>query len=526
MHSSFREAFSWFHTWIGLALGSLLFAIFWTGTLAVFDREIDRWMMPTTRLNAPEMPFSPDLAWARTRDEAVGSPLWVLNFPTSREPTARIQFAKAGSAERGAEIEGSRKGIPLPRERLSMFHYDPQTGEVLPDPGTNGATDFFFPFHWHLLFGEGSIGQWIVGLAGLAMMLLIITGVVIHREIFSQFFTLRTRKRSGRMILDAHNAAAVLALPFHFFITFSGIAIFYFFYFPLPLEVTHDGGERQLFEESRAGYSRARADTAAEMASLDQMVSEAQDHWGGGAPAQVTITFPGDANAYVRVTRNVADTVRNDPRPVYFDARTGALLKFAGIHPVATGQRYIAGLHFIGFKHWLLRWLYFILGLAGCLMIATGALFWLQKRRKIHGETRMTQVVEALTIGSTTGLIAASVAYLVANRMLPVGLAARANWEVATFFLVWAVTFVHAAVRHNHAWRDQWWMITVGALLAVVLNALTTGDDMVHTFAAGNWAVGGTDAMLLLGGALAAAMARYLKGRSPSAAAPGLAVGI
>ena len=42
----------WLHTWAGLVLGAILFAIFWMGTLSVFDREIDRWLMPETRLPA------------------------------------------------------------------------------------------------------------------------------------------------------------------------------------------------------------------------------------------------------------------------------------------------------------------------------------------------------------------------------------------------------------------------------------------------------------------------------------------
>lgn len=49
MESGFRQSMAWLHTWAGVVLGSLLFAIFWMGTLSVFDREIDRWMMPDTR---------------------------------------------------------------------------------------------------------------------------------------------------------------------------------------------------------------------------------------------------------------------------------------------------------------------------------------------------------------------------------------------------------------------------------------------------------------------------------------------
>ena len=50
MGTGFRTSMDWLHTSAGVVLGGLLFAIFWMGTLSVFDREIDRWMAPMTRL--------------------------------------------------------------------------------------------------------------------------------------------------------------------------------------------------------------------------------------------------------------------------------------------------------------------------------------------------------------------------------------------------------------------------------------------------------------------------------------------
>lgn len=39
------------HTWAGLLFSVLLLVVFFMGTLSVFDREIDRWMMPDTRIS-------------------------------------------------------------------------------------------------------------------------------------------------------------------------------------------------------------------------------------------------------------------------------------------------------------------------------------------------------------------------------------------------------------------------------------------------------------------------------------------
>ena len=42
----FRQAQAWLHTWCGLWFSWLLFAIFLTGTLAVFEEPISHWMTP------------------------------------------------------------------------------------------------------------------------------------------------------------------------------------------------------------------------------------------------------------------------------------------------------------------------------------------------------------------------------------------------------------------------------------------------------------------------------------------------
>src|SRR3546814_12240603 len=41
----FRQSMAWLHTWTGLLLGWLLFAIFVTGTSAYFQEEITRWKL-------------------------------------------------------------------------------------------------------------------------------------------------------------------------------------------------------------------------------------------------------------------------------------------------------------------------------------------------------------------------------------------------------------------------------------------------------------------------------------------------
>lgn len=503
MEPTFRASMNWLHTWTGVVLGGLLFAIFWMGTLSVFDREIDRWMAPATRLVVPDdsLPaekFRPSIEAAA----AAGATIWTIVFPEERQPVYR-------------ETYRSKDGFVL-------RFLDPATGAALPDPGTLAGTRFIFPFHYSLNLRVWDIGYWLVGIAGMAMLVLCVSGVVIHRKIFTEFFTFRAEKKPRRLILDLHNVTGVLGLPFHFIISLSGLIIFFSIYFPSVWQLPFDG-KRELFNrETWGNYSRPKTDQAAPLASLDDMVAEARRLWAGEEPFYMRVTNPGDAAAVVQIGRSYRDVVTMRVETLFFDAPSGTLLSRFETAPVVTAQRFISGLHFIQFQHWTLRWVYFALGLVGCVLIATGYLFWLESRRRKHTQLglRGVSIVDGLTIGSVTGIIAATLSFFVANRLLPADAtvldAGRASLEMWVFYLVWLATFAHAWMRPHRAWIEQCWMIAALAVAAVVLNGITTGDHIGRSLLDSRLqAVGGMDLLLLIGAAVAALTALKLEYRKP-----------
>lgn len=502
MEPGFRAAMNWVHTWAGVVIGGLLFAIFWMGTLAVFDREIDRWMAPMTRLPAAATPVPLDAY--RSSLIAAGqakAPSWTIQAPTEREPALRIYLAETGG--------------------YRTIHHDPATGAVLPDPGTWAGTQFLYPFHYNLHLHVFDLGEWIVGAAGLAMLLLCVTGVIVHRKIFADFFTFRPRKKARRVLLDLHNVAGVLGLPFHIAITLSGVIIFSATYFPTGW-LPHYGSVRAFYADADAPFRRPASGTpAAGHASLDALTARAAALWEGDGPEYLMVSHPGDAAAYVTVKRPSARGVTHLADTLWFDGATGALLQRTGApEPVMHAAQFIAGMHLVEFRHWTLRWLYFVLGLTGCVLIATGFLFWLESRRKRHAQLglRGVRVVEALTIGSTGGIIVATLAFFVANRLLPLEIVVagveRAAVEAWVFYLVLLAGFAHAAVRGGRAWLEQCAAIALLAAAAVLLNWVTTGDHLLRSLAARHlWPVAGMDLLLMLGGAAAGFAAWRLAGR-------------
>jgi uncharacterized iron-regulated membrane protein len=495
---SLRASMGLLHTWAGVVLGALLFAIFWMGTLTVFDCEIDRWMMPHTRLPpAPALSLDAAARWAAPF--VAGARHWSLTLPSERTPMLQVRH-------RGPD--GS-----------VLHELDPATGALLHEPGTLGGTGFIFPFHFSLQLEWLDLGMWLVGLCGMAMLVLIVSGVIIHRRLFRDLFVFRPNKALGRSALDLHTATGVLALPFHFIMPLSGLIIFFALFFPGTWQAVFQGDEDAFNRETFGSYSRPSANAPGALGSLDAMAAEAERRWGGAAPFLVRVLEAGDAASVVELRRSYAHDVSMNRDAIYFDAASGAVLGHYEPKPIGAVQRFIAGVHFAQFDHWLLRWLYFGGGLAGCVMIAAGFVFWLESRRAEHARRGWAgvRVVEALATGSISGIVLATLAFFIINRLLPeaatlAGLE-RDELEVLGFYAVWLGSFAHAAWRPRAAWGEQALAIAVAALLAPLANWFSTGDHPLRALTRGAFAVAGMDLVLLSAAAVAALAARRLLAR-------------
>lgn len=496
---SLRQSYSAVHTWAGVVLGGVLFAIFFMGTLSVFDREIDRWMMPGTRL--PDAPAAisidrqvrPLIAQLAAADKQ-----WSVSLPTERTPTLLVRYQDA-------------EGKNVSR------HVDPSTGTAIADQGTLGGTGFIFPFHFRLHLSWLDLGLWLVGLAGMAMMLLLVTGVIIHVRIFRDFFTFRPKKPLQRSSLDLHNLAGVLGLPFHFMMALSGLVIFFSLYMPWTWKAAYQGDNAAFTADTFGNFRRPALKAPGSLGSIDALVAEAERRWGEGSRASfVRIANPTDAASVVEVRRSGSKEVSLSREQIYFDGASGQLLSTYESKPVARVQRFLSGIHFTQFDDWALRWLYFLGGISGCVLIATGLLIWLESRRKQHAREGLAgvRVVEAIAVSAVPGIMVATLAFFIANRCLPAGASiaseGRADLEMWVFYIVWLGTFADAWLRARAAWRDQAWTIAALAPLAVLANWLSTGDHPLRALERGVPVVAGMDALLALTGGVAFWTARRL----------------
>ncbi|HSW25301.1 MAG TPA: PepSY-associated TM helix domain-containing protein, partial [Burkholderiaceae bacterium] len=406
---------------------------------------------------------------------------------------------------------------------------DPRSGTLLPSEHLKIGSQFFYPMHYGLHLHWMDLGYWIVGLAALAMLAALVSGVVMHRKIFRELFTFRPNKHTRRSALDLHNLTGVVALPFHFMFALSGLIIFASIYLPVsetmlkPLAQQHE-----MAQAGAKGLAFKPAGVAAPMASVDAMVLEAKRRWATrGMPGEVgllMVNHVGDANSYVSIFRAGSDRVTLVGQAVHFEAPTGRVIREEPPPaPASAANDFLTGLHLQHFEHWLLRWFYVLGGLSGCVCIATGFIFFVEKRKKQHARDGVSGArwVDALAAATVTGIVVATAAMLVANRTLPIDLPHRGDWEQRAFWAAWLLTFVHAAwrsapvlrARVAPAWREQCWAIVVLAVAAVLLNWATTGDHLAKTIGQGYWPVAGLDLSLLAAATLAALAARRLQRR-------------
>jgi uncharacterized iron-regulated membrane protein len=544
MLQSFRQSMAWLHTWFGLVLGFVLMAAFFFGALSVFDREIDRWAIPETRIAPQPMPsyeklLRPAFEHMQPTAQAIDAMRPRVDGPMPAHFDT-VESWSAYTTHRDPVLE-LYAGYPVPQakdpEELIWAYatIDPRDGRLLPVDQLKIGSGFFFPLHYGLTLDWKNLGIWIVGFSALVMLVALVSGVIIHRKIFREFFTFRPDKAGLRSVLDLHNLTGVVALPFHFFFALTGLLIFAStYYFPLGETQLHGLHERHEQAEAReTGLPHERAGLPAGLANVDAMVAEAQRRWHekgkAGEVGFLVLQHVGDANGYVSVYRAGTDRIALVGDGIHFQASTGAVIhEDPPATPVGRVSEFLTGLHLQHFRHWLLRWLYLLGGLLGAVCIATGFIFFVEKRKKQHARagSQISRVVDALAVTTVTGMLIATLSLLIANRLLPEklpdGWPSRGELEKYLFWTGWALAMVHAFVRSasvaqeraNPAWHEQCWAVAAMAVVAVLLNWITTGDHLVKTlYTSPYWPVAGMDLFLLAGAVLAAVAARRLQVR-------------
>jgi uncharacterized iron-regulated membrane protein len=489
-----RQSMAWIHGWLGLLAGWILFAMFLTGTASYFRPEITQWMQPEFRSVPVSAAHAARTATRYMQQVGADDVQWFVYLPDSRTSSTRIY-----------EQRNPASKVPAVASEIVL---DPATGAPLRARDTRGG-EHFYRFHFQLQLPY-PWGRWLAGLCAMFMLGAIVSGVITHKRIFADFFTMRWNK-GQRSWLDAHNVSAVLALPYHAMITYTGLITLVAMYMPWP--VTANYAKPLDYGAVAFGIpaDRDASGRPAPLVDIGALVANAEARF--GAPAtRMVVRNPNDSAATVTVYRHPTASLNARGPSVTYSGSTGRVLEAStGSGPALATAGVMLGLHVAQFAGTALRWTYFALGLTGAAMVGTGLLLWTAKRRKPGAVPFFgLALVERLNIAVVAGLPPAMAAYLLANRLIPAGIEGRAGMEVAAMFWTWGVLAVLQFVRPaRRAWVEGFAIGAVAFAAIPVANAVMTARGLPGSLSNGDTLFASFDiAMLGVAGVLAFGAAR------------------
>ncbi|MEM1035879.1 MAG: PepSY-associated TM helix domain-containing protein [Pseudomonadota bacterium] len=500
-----RQSMTWMHTWTGLLFGWMLYFMFLTGSSGYYDTEIDRWMKPEL---APAVEVTDanqvalfDMALARAEEGLPEADEHRIFLPDDRSFSPYINVF---STKRDEEGKISRNSMFLLAD-----------GSTPPETRETAGGQRLYRMHWTYHYIPRFIGEIIAGLVTMFMFAAIISGIITHKKIFKDFFTLRLGK-GQRSWLDSHNIVSVMSLPFQIMITFSGLLLVVTTFF-IPIFVAQYGWSSDTIKtiESEMFPGRAKIERAGEPAppiDFAAMKAAFEAELPGEDISYATIHNSGDATSRVFMAARIEDGVLRRSPSVGFEVASGDVIRVTNRNVRDTEDviNVLEGLHEGLFAGPVLRILYFVSGLLGAAMIATGLVLWTKKRRqnlrKGEAAERNLIVIERINVGVIAGLAIGIAAYFYANRLLPVGIAGRANMELNVLFLTWLAMVVHSLARPpQKAWIEQLAIAAAIFMLIPVMNALTSSIHLGNTLPLpgrpGDMALAGVDLWMLVIGA-------------------------
>ena len=345
------------HLYAGLAAALFLTILGVTGSIMVFEDQIDGWLNPQPVIHPlPERLSLHDLQ-IRLEVARPGYKVAGFGFPARNDvPFGTFLFS-----------ESLKKGMNLA--------VNPYTGEIIPERAQqNNFTGKVHQFHTHLLLGAG--GQAVVGYAGVFLLFLSITGLVLWWP--RKTFTVRWGSPGVKFNFDLHNAAGLYSSIFLMFFAITGMVIHWEGTAARWINyVTRSPAEEPMPKPStpRPGAVPITPDQA--LATAEHAASGAQPSFmelamGPGDAIRVVLKFPEDHTPAGRTS-------------VFLDPYTGKILSFNNTRTASFSFNFTRmwnrEIHTGDIFGWPTKILACIFSLSLPLMAITGPPIWWNRQR-------------------------------------------------------------------------------------------------------------------------------------------------
>jgi uncharacterized iron-regulated membrane protein len=368
---SFRPAMAWLHRWAGLTLGLLFVLMGLTGTLLVFEHEIDEALNPQLFHSAPasacSAPLTPDTAAAAVQAQWPKARVGGVFLPRHEGGSWRVTF-KAPGVETGEALLDACSGALLGSRDRAAVGFGAQY--LMPMMQT-----------WHLNMFQGKSGRLAQGYIGAAIAVLLAAGLYLAWPAKRQWLRalrIKLNQSTYRSHYDLHRSLGLLALLPLLLLALTG------FYNGLPEVVSAMVGSVAETGAERRAIARPALQKGEIAIGWDQAQAIAAPYLRDGA-TMAGISRQPDKGIFIARLRRADDWQRTGTLRIYIDMRSGKILE--AINPLSgkPGDRFLAALfplHSGQLGGAAVKWLVAFAGMLPALFFITGITTWVLRRKK------------------------------------------------------------------------------------------------------------------------------------------------
>jgi uncharacterized iron-regulated membrane protein len=463
------------HSALGLAFAALIYLVCLSGTVTVFVQELQRWEQPSGPRVETVMPEAITRGIDAIRQKAPVAAKNAISIGLPSAGNARFTLS-AGGREGGGGVTWLADAEGRPEVRVQR-----------------PVSDFIAALHTGLLLPRG-IGGTLVGLTGIAMLALLISGVLAHPRMFKDAFSFRWGGSRRLQEADLHNRIGTWGLPFHFTIALTGAILGLFFLIFGGLAATAYKGDMQHAFADMMGPRGAENRQPAAIPPFAPIIASVRADAPSAVIRSVAIQHPGTRGQLISVMVQEPGRLSLFERYA-FDFR-GHLTRTPSTDHKSLPRQIIGAiqpLHFGWFGGMAIKIGYGLLGLSLCVVTSSGVNIWLARRRdKGRPAPTWERIWTATVWGQAAAFASAAILSLLSNGAVNAGTV----WAAAT-----AIVYASACLLRNDR-TFRFGLRAVAAALLVILAIVHAGMFLIDMNDSAGWVV---DAVLIGSATLIAA---------------------
>lgn len=375
-NKTFNHLF-YLHRWLGTLIVMILFVVFLSGTVTIFRDEIRIWSqhvatapLPATAINEQRVSL----------DQLLESIEKVQPLSSMKRSLLRLPDADSKYFELLYNLPGSNT--------VYRKQFDASNGTYQGDIESQ-LTDFIFQLHAYFT-AKNKIARYLVGFSGLLLLLMLVSGFLIHKVTLKAFYTLRSHRGKRVLFQDLHKLLGLWTLLFLLMIAYTGTVLGLKDWLILPMGyIYYDGNEQQARQAFvTAGKTPKASGEKAEMISIDSIIEQALQQVPGFNPGILNFKNWQDTQAEVRIAGSLPNTLlpKSDAVSMRYSAVTGELLGIDhGLErsPVRRIYDAISPLHYGDFFGIWLKVAYAVFSILAMVVLISGMELWLLRRKRL-----------------------------------------------------------------------------------------------------------------------------------------------